>query len=325
MSVAVMLSLLEALTLAPMRCSQFLSHGKETAVARWMNRMMDALSAYYHRVLVWCLARRWSVILRRVRDFRSFIVPASRRAQGVRSASRPEQFLTTIYTPAGFVDAAHGRGFSRGGKVSQGSSRSRGLLRRHRRIQRRTREPGQYVRRLEGPPERRFAAPFTHKPTQQEFMAFARENFNKIKGVTRATVLDLSLQGFTAQRGIRSRSRSRGRIGTNSPVYSAQIMDKMKQSGLMTDVDTDYNPNMPELKVIPDRSNAARRGVTVQSIANDVSALVGSFRSPSTPTIPAIATISASSCWTRKTSSRRTSGGSGCATFRARWFRCRMS
>src|SRR5947208_11755933 len=45
MSVAVMLSLLEALTLAPMRCSQFLEAGHSTGLGRWMHRFMSGLSA----------------------------------------------------------------------------------------------------------------------------------------------------------------------------------------------------------------------------------------------------------------------------------------
>jgi multidrug efflux pump subunit AcrB len=39
-SVAVMLSLLEALTLAPMRCSQFLEVGQGGIVSRTMDRLM---------------------------------------------------------------------------------------------------------------------------------------------------------------------------------------------------------------------------------------------------------------------------------------------
>ena len=39
-SVAVMVSLLEALTIAPMRCSQFLEVGN----ANWLSRAMDAIS-----------------------------------------------------------------------------------------------------------------------------------------------------------------------------------------------------------------------------------------------------------------------------------------
>jgi HAE1 family hydrophobic/amphiphilic exporter-1 len=56
------------------------------------------------------------------------------------------------------------------------------------------------------------------------------------------------------------------------------MMEKMKKSGLMTDVDTDYNPYMPEVKIVPDHATSAHRGVTIANIANSISALVGSLQ-----------------------------------------------
>jgi len=56
-SVAVLLSLLEALTLTPMRCSQFLEvgdHNKDSFFAK-VNRSYSALSQSYGRLLGWCL------------------------------------------------------------------------------------------------------------------------------------------------------------------------------------------------------------------------------------------------------------------------------
>jgi HAE1 family hydrophobic/amphiphilic exporter-1 len=54
-------------------------------------------------------------------------------------------------------------------------------------------------------------------------------------------------------------------------------MKKMSASGLMTDVDTDYNVGLPEFRVIPDRLKASQRGVTVTNIAETISAAVGSL------------------------------------------------
>ena len=278
MSVAVMLSLLEALTLAPMRCSQFLSHGKETRVSRWMNRLMDRLSNIYSKALRWSLERRWTVLAASV----AFFLVSLLLLSGVRKEFVPpqdqSQFLTTIYTPLGssmeFTDVAfreaekflHDRPEVQAYYVALGGF-SGGLV-----------NQGNMFVILKDPGDRGVQAPFTHRPSQQEFMAFARESFNKIKGVTRATVLDLSLQGFTAQRGFPVTFSIQGPEWEKLAEFSAKIMDKMKQSAMMTDVDTDYNPNMPEIKVIPDRYKAASRGVTVNSIANDISALVGSLQ-----------------------------------------------
>src|SRR5579864_4027577 len=56
-SVAVMVSLLEALTIAPMRCSQFLEVGANNAVSRFMDAFMNGLRDSYKRSLQGCL--RW--------------------------------------------------------------------------------------------------------------------------------------------------------------------------------------------------------------------------------------------------------------------------
>ena len=55
-------------------------------------------------------------------------------------------------------------------------------------------------------------------------------------------------------------------------------MDRMNKSGLVTDVDTDYQMGMPEVRVAPDRARASARGVTVTNIADTISATVGSLR-----------------------------------------------
>src|SRR5581483_1907308 len=54
-SVAVMISLLEALTIAPMRCSQFLEVGATNIVSRTMDRFMSWLRDSYRRILEVCL------------------------------------------------------------------------------------------------------------------------------------------------------------------------------------------------------------------------------------------------------------------------------
>ncbi len=52
----------------------------------------------------------------------------------------------------------------------------------------------------------------------------------------------------------------------------------MKASGIMVDVDTDYQLGMPELQVYPDRQKAAEHGVSVLSIADTINAMVGGVR-----------------------------------------------
>lgn len=278
MSVAVMLSLLEALTLAPMRCSQFLSTGKETFVGRTMNRLMDFLAARYRRSLEICLNFRWTVLLVSTAVFAGSIL----LVPGIRKEFVPpqdqSQFLSTIYTPLGSSMESTDKVFRQAEAILKNRGEIKGYYVAIGGFQGGLVNQGNMFITLKEPADRGIQAPFNHKPTQQEFMAWARDQFTKIPGVTRATVLDLSQQGFSAQRGFPVTFSVQGPDWQKLAEYSAKIMERMKASGLMTDVDTDYNPNMPEIKIIPDRERAAIHGVTIDNIANTISALVGSLR-----------------------------------------------
>src|SRR5580704_17382742 len=63
LTVAVMISLLEALTLAPMRCSQFLKVGGEgNFLTRKVHQWMDMLAHHYQKALTICLDWRWTIL-----------------------------------------------------------------------------------------------------------------------------------------------------------------------------------------------------------------------------------------------------------------------
>jgi hydrophobe/amphiphile efflux-1 (HAE1) family protein len=278
MSVAVMLSLLEALTLAPMRCSQFLTTGNETVIGKAMNTFMNWSANFYRRTLSRCLNFRWTVLVASTALFVGSLFLLTRVRKEFVPPQDQSQFLVTIYTPLGssmnFTDDVFRRiekfllsrsevasfysaiGGFQGGLVNQGNM---------------------FVN-LKDPEDRPVQAPFTHRPSQQEFMGFAREKFNQVKGIDRATVLDLSLAGFTASRGYPITFSVQGPDWVKLADYTSKIQDKMKASKMLTDIDSDYNPNMPELQIHPDRDAAVAHGVTVQTIANSISALVGSLQ-----------------------------------------------
>lgn len=278
MSVAVLLSLLEALTLAPMRCAQFLSTGKETKIGRWMDHAMEKLSHSYRSILVLSLEHRWKVLGTSVAIF----VLSLFLLGGVQKEFVPpqdqSQFLTTIYTPLGSSMEFTDKAFQEAEKFLKSRPEVEAFYIAIGGFQGGLVNQGNMFVTLKDVGSRTATAPFKREPTQQEFMKFARENFSKIPGVTRATVLDLSLAGFTSQRGFPVTFSVQGPDWEKIAEYSKQIMDKMSTSGLMTDVDSNYNPDMPEVKVIPDRYKAAVRGVNVTRIANTISSMVGSLR-----------------------------------------------
>lgn len=278
MSVAVLLSLIEALTIAPMRCSQILTTRRETRIGRAMDGAMDSLTSSYRVALRWCLGRRWKVIGASMLVFvMSLLLLATIRKEFLPPQDQG-RFMLSIQTPLGssieFTDSIFRKaeeilssrpevalymctvGSFQGGLVNQGTF---------------------YVT-MKDPDKRPVAAPFRRRPTQQQLMAFVRDRVKTIPGIERVTVMDPSLAGLSAKRGYPIQFSVQGPDWESLAKYSAGIMEKMNASGLVTDVDTDYNPGMPEVRVHPDREKAAARGLTVTSIANNISAAVGSLR-----------------------------------------------
>jgi hydrophobe/amphiphile efflux-1 (HAE1) family protein len=277
-SVAVMLSLLEALTLTPMRCSQLLTTAKESRLGRWMDGFMDLLTRGYRVLLAWCLNRRWRVIGSAVALFllsllllpglRKEFVPPQDQSSFVINMKTPlgsslehtdgmfrkaEEMLAARPEVKTFFSAVGG---FQGGLVNQGS----------------------IMVTMLNPKERPVVAPFTERPSQQEFMGFIRGRIKTIPGLQSVSVLDPSLSGFSASRGYPIQFSIQGPDWGKLAELSGRIMGEMAKSGMVTDVDSDYQMGMPEVSVAPDRAKAAARGVTVTSIASTISAAVGSLR-----------------------------------------------
>jgi hydrophobe/amphiphile efflux-1 (HAE1) family protein len=278
MSVAVLLSLLEALTLTPMRCSQLLTTAKETRIGLFMDRLMNFLSTAYRNALSWCLDNRWKVLAAAMAIFASSLFLLG----GVRKEFVPPQdqgvFLVNLRTPLGssleFTDGIFRKaeaifksrpevttyyeaiGGFQGGLVNQGI----------------------FFVTMKDYKKRPIIAPFKHRPTQQEFMPFIREKIRKIPGLVAVSVLDPSLAGFSAARGYPIQFSVQGPDWEKLGEYSGKIMDSMNKTGLVTDVDTDFLIGMPEVRVTPDRARSGERGVTITNIADTISAAVGSLR-----------------------------------------------
>lgn len=274
-SVAVMISLLEALTLAPMRTSQFLKVGAGNRVTQGVSRFMDWLAVKYHAGLERCLRKRKTVLLSASLIFAASLFSVSWLRKEFLPPQDQSRFLITLYTKMGSSIVLTDNVFKRvekilaarpevdhyyvavggfgGGLVNQGIS---------------------FIT-LKEPSDRSLHAPFKKRPTQQEFMAYLRGALQAVPGVERVAMLDLSLTGFSAQRGYPIEFVLQGPDWQQLASLSQQMRQKLQDSNLMADVDTDYNPNMPELEIIPDRQKASRYGVPIATIANTIAATVG--------------------------------------------------
>ena len=277
-SVAVALSLLEALTLAPMRCSQFLSvGGRRTRIGQAVESSFRWMAARYEALLGWSLGRRWLVMIASLIVFAASLAVIPLLRKEFVPPQDQSMFLVRLQTPVGssieFTDGKFKQaetfamsrpemlryfgaigGFG-GGEVNTG------VL---------------FVT-FKQPRQRPVVPPAHHPLSQQELMALFRKQLNAIPNL-KAYVQDLSLSGFSAQRGFPIELSVRGPEWDKLAEISETLKRRMAQSDLMVDVDTDYFTGVPEVRVRPDRQAAAERGVSIDTIGQTVNAMIGGER-----------------------------------------------
>lgn len=275
-SVAVMFSLIEALTITPMRCSQFLSVGHTTRLGLFVDRLMKGLSHWYRSTLTFLLERPKKVLTIATIIFVSSLALSMLLKKEFVPAQDQGRFLARMFLPLG----------SSIEKTDGVFKEAEGFLMKRPEVEDYFGAVGSFTGGqvntgflfITMKPRKDRPWIHGHHETQQEFMQVTRKAFNAIPGVDRAVIQDPSLSGFTAQRGFPIEFTVRGPDWAKLGNLAEEVMKRMKSSGLMTDVDTDYQLGMPELQIYPDRLKAAEHGVSVLSIADTINAMVGGVR-----------------------------------------------
>lgn len=114
--------------------------------------------------------------------------------------------------------------------------------------------------------------------TQSDVIAMIRKEMAKIPG-SRTVVLDLSTQGFTAVRGYPVDFAVQGPEWKKVTEYAEKIRERMTNSPMVTDVNSDYRPGMPEIHVKPDVIKTTELSLPVQRIASNITTFMGGVRS----------------------------------------------
>ncbi|MGZ3459632.1 MAG: efflux RND transporter permease subunit, partial [Archangium sp.] len=269
--VAVLLSYVEAITLAPARCAQLLKTSREdrSRVGVVVDRAFTWLEHVYGKVLArslkrpgWVLAGAVVLLTLSAFAFKSLsgeFVPSQDQSRLLlrlqtsvgssldetdRLFKKAEEFLSTRPEVARVYTVVGG-----GGGVNGVNG---GIL---------------YLTLV--PPEQRMS--------QAEFQQVLRKQLNSYPGL-RTVVMDLSQSGFTASRGFPVEFSVRGSDWDRLVEASTELRDKLQASGKVVDVDTDYQLGMPELRITPDRARAADLGVSMQDVGSTLNALVGGVR-----------------------------------------------
>ncbi len=277
-SAAVAFSLLEAITLTPSRCSQMLRVGHTTRIGRVMDYLMNGLRHGYGRSLSVALNYRVLVVLVSVAIFVASLTLLPRLRKEMVPHQDISRFLVRIQTPPGssleftnnvmrqaenfllsrkelnvYFAAVGGFG---GGDVNTG------IL----------------FTTLKKPNERPVDMNLGRPLTQREFMAICREKMNAISGVMRATIQELAGAAGAGARDFPVDISIRGPDWKKLGGYAEILMTKLKSTGLTTDLDTDYQADILEIQVVPNREKASLQGVTTDAIARTIQATLGGMR-----------------------------------------------
>ncbi len=275
-SVAVLLSLVEALTLTPMRCSQFLEAGEQSGkVSQAVNRVFVVLSAKYQRLLGWTLDHRAVVLGTALLFFAAslyLLVPVKKEFVPVQDQS---MFLLSLKTNVGsslnYTDEMTK-------KVERYLAPKKEILKYYSAVGGFT---GGEVNTaimfvtMKDPENRPIDSTLGRRLTQQEFVNSIRKGLNSISRDLRVTIMDLSMRGLTPRKGFPVELIVKGSDWNQLGTLSLKVAERMAASGKCVDVDTSYDLGQPELQIIPDRAAAELRGISMASIGETVGVLMG--------------------------------------------------
>ncbi|MFT3776287.1 MAG: efflux RND transporter permease subunit [Minicystis sp.] len=262
LSIAVMLSYFEAITLAPARCAQILNTGREgrSVVGRAVDRAFSALERAYGRVLSTALGNPWKVLLGGLVALglslavvpaikTEFVPPQDQSQLNVRITTETG---TSVIAAAPLIERAEK-------KLSARPEVARILT---------------TLNGSNGTMTLTLVPPAQRKLTAQQLSGELRKELQTIAGI-RASVQDPSQQSFGVQRGYPVDFTVRGSDWDTLVASALKLKGELEASGLVTDVTTDYQVGAPEVQVVPDRRRATDLGVSVSELASTVSALVG--------------------------------------------------
>lgn len=271
LSIAVLLSYVEAITLAPARCAQLLREGKHErkGLGKLIDRGFDALQALYGWILRRALRIPVLILLASV----GLLYGAVQVIKQVPAEFVPSQDQSRLMVR---MSTAVGSNLEETDKIFQ---KAESLLAARPEVERYFGVVGGFG----GAGVNGGVLFVTLKPADQrklsqaEFAGWIRKEFNSIPGL-KAFPIDLSQSGFTANRGFPVEFSVRGSDWDQLVTASMDLMAKLKQSGVVVDLDTNYQLGMPELRIEPDRAKCADMGVSMQDVASTINALVGGVR-----------------------------------------------
>lgn len=273
-SVAVALSLLEAITLTPMRCSQFLATGARTT---WFGHAVEAAfaksAAAYKHVIPTLLRFRWAVTIGSLLIFAGSLLLVKKLRQEFTPSQDQSMLMLRIKTPEGASLA-----------LTDGVMRTvEALVMQQPEVARYFSSVGGFGGEvnsgmifvtLKAPKERGLREGRKSTLTQLEVGDELRKVFKDVKGA-KIFVTDPSAGGMGGKRGYPIEFSVRGPEWEGLIKSSQLLVDEMEKLPALTDVENEYKGAATEYHIIPDRIRALKHGVSIAEVAETINVLMG--------------------------------------------------
>lgn len=271
MTAAVLLSLVEAVTITPMRAAALMgTEHKVNRLEAWLEKTFGKVDAWYARRLAATLRFPKLVVLLSVIAFALslFLV------KGVRQEFVPLQDQDFIIVNG---QTAPGSSLE---LTSQKAKEIEDILRGHPQVAAiissvgaggPASEVNQFFLPVELVPREK--RPMNHQKLMDDF----RQRFKGVEGV-RISMRDFSSRGLTSGRQF---PVSFNLVGPDLEVLNAkaqEVIAKLEAEGYTQDLDTDFKLGLPEFLIRPDREKMALRGVSIDAVAQTLGATVAGVR-----------------------------------------------
>lgn len=276
MSVTVALSLLEALTLTPMRAARFVGIA-DNRLVRFVDKMFLRTATLYQKSIDQCLQHRWSVIAAALVFFGVSLLTVPALKKEFMPSQDQSTFLIRLEAPLGssiqFMD--------------QKTMEAEKMIMQHPEVLRYYVAVGGFgggdvntammFVTLHEIKDRPIDPATGRKNSQHDVMDLLRKELPQIANL-KAILLDMAAAGSGSQRGAKVEFSIRGPDWERLTALSLDFTNKMKSGDQFIDIDTNYKYGMPEIQILPKRDEAAKRNVSMEEIGSTINALVGGMK-----------------------------------------------
>jgi hydrophobe/amphiphile efflux-1 (HAE1) family protein len=271
MSAAVLLSLLEAVTITPMRAAALMGRGQShSRFENFLDHLFEGLANRYRGWLRVTLRWKGVVVVASLAVFALSLLLVRQVRQEFVPAQDQDLIIVQAQTPPGTSLDATDVVARQLEEIVRGVPEVKSF----------------FVSIGAGGPSAAVNSmfmPLTLHPRSErklnhmQIMDKLRGMFKEVKGV-RVTMRDNSARNLTSGRQNPIGLNLRGPDLRVLNEKSQELIERLEQEGLGVDLDTDYRTGIPELVISPKREAMAARGVAVETVGQVLSAAVGGLR-----------------------------------------------